>query len=1030
MSGHDGNNRPKGRCCAGIYCAHPTMELSQAHKCFACRKILHIMCGEFVEGTDSDYICNECVHTKKVNDATLPFPSMQIAAGDGNNRPKGRCCAGIHCAFPTMELSQAHKCFACGLILHIMCGEFVEGTDSDYICNGCVNKKIAAKPTSTLTPLARTGQTAALSPAAVMAAGFSPELTAAVAALFTGNSENAIDHATTEPLPAALLVAGTGADQLDDPPLEREAPNTTSSQKRQRRLSSDGKPTSRKRKAVLKTGTRIGLGSRVKTTRSKLYHVLQTDAQRDCLPSTQANSHNFFGIVVGGTSQKGYDVQFDALPMDENIVQAYTRTKLTVVAKDEEEKDYDRPPQFDSVSTTTAAKKSPFIESAEHFCSLPIPELKAAKIYVMKYDNNPQEHIIWEILADKEYVSEVENDPTTKPHTADIPKLSHEDMETSELNKTFFKHFFPETNGHAAIIDEYLSSNHASHHETYVTDCIKFHDEADADPDWKVRQCYTLIIAAATEIENGVSNLWKRGPSGGRHDFPDFGRYMPVNYFKCFASAAPFCWADRKNWYTDKRDMPWEVFLPCLSSFNERRKNLVTTVLMMLDESMSGWRPKTSKLGGLPNYTFEPRKPIPLGTMFKNGVECITGVLVFQDIVQMKEQQVRKPYFDMDTHLPDQSKIGAHTAEVLRQVEGAQLVNGGWVGGDSWFGSVATAVELQRIKGVHSTWIVKQNNQFYPMRAMHALLKARYKDHPAGHWVVMRSVIGGVKLFAMAYAWSQSGVSYFLSTCGKTSPSAIMYKTHFEDDFGNVRTRQINRPEIAHFLFQYLPLIDEHNKQRQNILNLEKSWPTQNCWFRLLVTVTGMCVVDLHRVYRNIKLSDGSATEKEAEEVDTMAIRVFSDKLCNNLRVMTGRAAENVARFNFRAHHVNAAGGGQNEDGALLVRIKDDNGFATRAVTTKQASKGRSVGTSRQQNCFICRKYLGADGKTVFNNTSLCCAMCYMPLCKQERGRQMTCLQEHKLSKCDILGCGETHVKGRPFPKLQQVPFPTQDEPL
>ena len=280
----------------------------------------------------------------------------------------------------------------------------------------------------------------------------------------------------------------------------------------------------------------------------------------------------------------------------------------------------------------------------------------------------------------------------------------------------------------------------------------------------------------------------------------------------------------------------------------------------------------------------------------------------------------------------------------------------------------------------------------------------------------------------MAYAWSQMGVSYFLSTCGKTSPSAILYKTHFEDDFGNVQTREINWPEIAHFLYQYLPLIDEHNKQRQSILNLEKSWPTQNCWFRLLVTVTGICVVDLHRVYRNIKLSDSSATEQEAEEADSMAIWVFSDKLCNNLRVITGRAAENVAQFNFRA--LSAGGVGSATEAALLVRIKDNNGNVTRAVTQRQQLKGRSVGTSRQQNCFICCKYLGADNKTVFNNTSLCCAMCYMPLCKQERGQPMTCLQEHKLSNDNVLGCSRRHVKGTAFPKSLQVPFPTQDEPL
>jgi hypothetical protein len=57
---------------------------------------------------------------------------------------------------------------------------------------------------------------------------------------------------------------------------------------------------------------------------------------------------------------------------------------------------------------------------------------------------------------------------------------------------------------------------------------------------------------------------------------------------------------------------------------------------------MSGWRPKTSKLGGLPNYTYEPRKPVPLGTMFRNGAECMSGILVFQDVVQLSEVQSRK----------------------------------------------------------------------------------------------------------------------------------------------------------------------------------------------------------------------------------------------------------------------------------------------------------------------------------------------------------------------------------------------------
>jgi hypothetical protein len=80
---------------------------------------------------------------------------------------------------------------------------------------------------------------------------------------------------------------------------------------------------------------------------------------------------------------------------------------------------------------------------------------------------------------------------------------------------------------------------------------------------------------------------------------------------------------------------------------------------------MSGWRPKTSKLGGLPNYTFEPRKPFLLGTMFQNGMCCMLAVFVCQDVVMNPEMQATKEFFKDDSHPPDGSIIPSHTAEVL-----------------------------------------------------------------------------------------------------------------------------------------------------------------------------------------------------------------------------------------------------------------------------------------------------------------------------------------------------------------------------
>jgi hypothetical protein len=194
---------------------------------------------------------------------------------------------------------------------------------------------------------------------------------------------------------------------------------------------------------------------------------------------------------------------------------------------------------------------------------------------------------------------------------------------------------------------------------------------------------------------------------------------------------------------------------------------------------MSGWRPKTSNYGGLPNYTMEPRKPAPLGTMFRNGVDATNGILAYQDVVQFSEIQKQKEYHGEKSHLPNGVEINAHCAETLRQSEGVNVVEGGWVGGDAWFGSVMTAVELKKRLNLNSTFIIKNNITFLPTKALHGILRSRFGDKAAGKWVVMTTTIDGVKLAAIAYAWSQRGMSYFLSTRGSTAPSSIMNQSNF-----------------------------------------------------------------------------------------------------------------------------------------------------------------------------------------------------------------------------------------------------------
>jgi hypothetical protein len=100
------------------------------------------------------------------------------------------------------------------------------------------------------------------------------------------------------------------------------------------------------------------------------------------------------------------------------------------------------------------------------------------------------------------------------------------------------------------------------------------------------------------------------------------------------------------------------------------------------------------------------------------------------------------------------------------------------------------------------------------MKPLYAILKPCSKDRPAGHWAAFQGTISGVETIAMAYAWSQRGVSYILSTCSSMVPADKTYTSYFEDDYSNVGSKQIHHPELAHLLYDYPSLIDEHNKQR------------------------------------------------------------------------------------------------------------------------------------------------------------------------------------------------------------------------
>jgi hypothetical protein len=196
----------------------------------------------------------------------------------------------------------------------------------------------------------------------------------------------------------------------------------------------------------------------------------------------------------------------------------------------------------------------------------------------------------------------------------------------------------------------------------------------------------------------------------------------------------------------------------------------------------------------------------------------------------------------------------------------------------------------------------------------------------------------------MAYAWSQKGISYIASTRGKTVRHEENYRSKFENEYGNVEVKELSRPAIAHMLYEFLPLIDEHNRQRQGILSMERSWPTKNPWTRIMTTLIGMAVVDVQRWDRNMRSKYNEENSVHQNGDEDFSIMEMANYITVPLKTGSIKYRDGP-RPSMRQPIA--------DTGAPLQRIRGEDG----TCATLDTKEGRT--RVRQRSCFICRSYVG-----------------------------------------------------------------------
>jgi hypothetical protein len=215
-------------------------------------------------------------------------------------------------------------------------------------------------------------------------------------------------------------------------------------------------------------------------------------------------------------------------------------------------------------------KKTRKVLSLESFIGMSNDGVLQTKTFDHYYGDNNADYICCDMLEDGEEITKdvMKHDiGASSPFKINIPW--NQEKSLVDYFDVFFAYFFPSLEGKAEVLDRYLANPNCSGHQAYwVHEKVCFHHPDRSDPDFILKICITLVIAASLEVEHGIVNLWSTTSTGFKHP-ANYGQYLPQNYFRTFICGFPHLWSPKHLWYSE--DVPWECFKPLLNAFNQRR---------------------------------------------------------------------------------------------------------------------------------------------------------------------------------------------------------------------------------------------------------------------------------------------------------------------------------------------------------------------------------------------------------------------------------------------------------------------------
>lgn len=284
---------------------------------------------------------------------------------------------------------------------------------------------------------------------------------------------------------------------------------------------------------------------------------------------------------------------------------------------------------------------------------------------------------------------------------------------------------------------------------------------------------------------------------------------------------------------------------------NHRASTFIPSEYICVDESISRWYGQGGDWinHGLPMYVAIDRKP-ENGCEIQNAACGRSGVMLQLKLVKTANSNNDETAEAAQARRDQESLL--HGTRVLKELVQPWAMSDRCICADSYFASVKAVEELHRMR-LKFIGVIKTSTRHYPMQYLSHLTFHNRGDR---HGVVSRDPDGNPNM--MAFVWVDRERRYFIASAGSLAEGEPYHRNRWRQiaEEPNAEPERVEltvpQPRAAEMYYRTCARIDQHNRDRQSTLGIERKLVTNDWSLRVNLSIFAMIVVDTWRVYSGL----------------------------------------------------------------------------------------------------------------------------------------------------------------------------------